>query len=203
VLRGNRRLRRRRGFEPEIQLPFFQGNRDRPTTLEPAEEDLVRQPIAYLGLNHARQRPRAEDRVVTLLREPRSSFGLERDRHATFGQLRLELENELLHDRFHDPWVERPERHDRIESIAELGAEHLFDRLFRSLLRRSLTGPALSGDAVVVGDFEGYVHFLARESGAFLARQETDGAALRAMPVPLLGSVLVQTEGGGLYALGP
>ena len=28
-------------------------------------------------------------------------------------------------------------------------------------------------------------------------------AALRATPVPLLGSVLVQTEGGGLYALGP
>jgi len=54
----------------------------------------------------------------------------------------------------------------------------------------------------VVGDFEGYVHFLARESGAFLARQKTDGA-LRAGPVPLIGSLLVQTEAGGLYAFGP
>jgi len=59
------------------------------------------------------------------------------------------------------------------------------------------------GEAVVVGDFEGYVHVLARESGAFLARKETDGATLRAAPVPLGGSVLVQTEGGGLYAFGP
>jgi len=44
---------------------------------------------------------------------------------------------------------------------------------------------------------------LARESGAFLARKETDGAMLRAGPVPLGGAVLVQTEGGGLYAFGP
>jgi outer membrane protein assembly factor BamB len=71
------------------------------------------------------------------------------------------------------------------------------------LAYRQVSTPLARGEAVVVGDFQGYVHFLARESGAFLARQETDGAALRAMPVPLLGAVLVQTEGGGLYALGP
>ena len=92
----------------------------------------------------------------------------------------------------------------------ERGAVHALDRANGQsvwkqdgLAYRQVSTPLARGEAVVVGDFEGYVHFLARESGAFLARQETDGAALRAMPVPLLGSVLVQTEGGGLYALGP
>jgi outer membrane protein assembly factor BamB len=92
----------------------------------------------------------------------------------------------------------------------ERGAVHALDRgngqsVWKQdgLAYRQVSTPLARGEAVVVGDFEGYVHFLARESGAFLARQETDGAALRAMPVPLLGSVLVQTEGGGLYALGP
>jgi outer membrane protein assembly factor BamB len=72
-----------------------------------------------------------------------------------------------------------------------------------ALAYRGLTAPLPRGEAVVVGDFEGYVHILARESGRFLARVETDGAVLRAAPVPLSGSVLVQTEGGGVYALGP
>lgn len=92
----------------------------------------------------------------------------------------------------------------------ERGAVHALDRTNgqpvwkqEGLAYRQVSTPLARGEAVVVGDFEGYVHFLARESGAFLARQETDGAALRSMPVPLLGSLLVQTEGGGLYALGP
>ena len=92
----------------------------------------------------------------------------------------------------------------------ERGAVHALDRSNglpvwkqEALAYRGVSTPLARGEAVVVGDFEGYVHFLARESGAFLARQQTDGGALRAGPVPLLGSLLVQTEGGGLYALGP
>jgi outer membrane protein assembly factor BamB len=92
----------------------------------------------------------------------------------------------------------------------ERGTVHALDRSSgqpvwkqEGLAYRQVSTPLARGEAVVVGDFEGYVHFLARESGAFLARRQTDGAALRATPVPLLGSVLVQTERGGLYALGP
>ena len=58
------------------------------------------------------------------------------------------------------------------------------------------------GDVVAVGDFEGYVHFLSRESGAFVARYSTDGSAIRAAPLVLPSSVLlVETQDGGLYAL--
>jgi outer membrane protein assembly factor BamB len=54
---------------------------------------------------------------------------------------------------------------------------------------------------VAVGDLQGYVHFVARESGAFLARQATDGSPVRAAPIRLPEGFLVQTQNGGLYAL--
>ena len=72
------------------------------------------------------------------------------------------------------------------------------DKLF--LRQPSLPVPL--GDVVAVGDFEGYVHFLSRESGAFVARYATDGSAIRAAPLVLPSSVvLVETQDGGLYAL--
>jgi len=70
------------------------------------------------------------------------------------------------------------------------------------LFLRQLSAPLGAGNAVVVGDFEGQVHFLARDSGAFVARYATSGGAVRAMPVLLPGgAVLVQTQNGGLFAL--
>jgi outer membrane protein assembly factor BamB len=58
-----------------------------------------------------------------------------------------------------------------------------------------------------VGDFEGYVHFLARDSGAFVARFATGRGAVRAAPaflrLPAGEAVLIQTQNGGLFALAP
>jgi len=55
---------------------------------------------------------------------------------------------------------------------------------------------------VAVGDFEGYVHFLARDSGLFVARFNTNrGSAIRAAPLPIAGGVLVQTQDGALFSL--
>lgn len=67
---------------------------------------------------------------------------------------------------------------------------------------RQLSVPAGFAAAVAVGDFDGYVHFLARDSGAFVARYSTRGGAVRVPPAPLAAGVLVQTQDGGLYALG-
>lgn len=70
------------------------------------------------------------------------------------------------------------------------------------LFLRQLSAPLPAGNTVVVGDFEGQVHFLARDSGAFVARHATGGGAVRAAPVALPGGgVLVQTQNGGLFAL--
>jgi outer membrane protein assembly factor BamB len=71
------------------------------------------------------------------------------------------------------------------------------------LAHRDLTLPVPVGELVAVGDFEGYVHFLARETGAFTARYDTRDGAVRAAPVRLPFGVLVQTKSGGLHALAP
>ena len=69
------------------------------------------------------------------------------------------------------------------------------------LAGRNVSGPLALGRHVVVGDFEGYVHLISREDGAFAARIETDGSAILAAPVALdATSFLVQTRSGGIYA---
>lgn len=71
------------------------------------------------------------------------------------------------------------------------------------LFGRWVSAPLALGRHVFVGDFEGYVHVLSRDDGAFVARIATDGSAIQAPPVALdLGTVLVQTRNGGLYAIG-
>lgn len=70
------------------------------------------------------------------------------------------------------------------------------------LLNRRLSAPLPLGSLVAVGDLEGYVHFLAREDGALAARIQTEGSPIMAQPVALGNSaVLVQTRGGGLFAI--
>lgn len=69
------------------------------------------------------------------------------------------------------------------------------------LLNRKLSAPLSVGPYVAVGDYEGYVHFLARETGQTKLRLATDGSAIVAAPVLLGNTVLVATRNGGLYAL--
>jgi outer membrane protein assembly factor BamB len=67
---------------------------------------------------------------------------------------------------------------------------------------RIVSGPLAFGRYVVVGDYQGYVHFLSREDGSFAARAATDGSAIGAPPVMLnRDSFVVQTRNGGVYAI--
>jgi outer membrane protein assembly factor BamB len=66
------------------------------------------------------------------------------------------------------------------------------DKLF---LRR-LTAPFPLGDVVAVGDVEGYLHFLSRDSGAFVGRIATDGSPIRSSLMRLDQGLLVQTQEG-------
>lgn len=90
----------------------------------------------------------------------------------------------------------------------DTGGVHALDRISgRSvwkqdrLTNRRLSRPYAAGNAIAVGDLEGYVHFVARESGAFVARHATDGSAIRAAPQRVPGGFLVQTQNGALVAL--
>lgn len=69
------------------------------------------------------------------------------------------------------------------------------------LLARQPSAPVVVGRYVVVGDLEGYVHFLSREDGSFAGRIATDGSPIRAKPLDIGDGVLVQTTRGGLYAI--
>lgn len=88
------------------------------------------------------------------------------------------------------------------------GTMHAFDRSNgrsvwkqERLSHRRLSLPLPLGNEIAAGDFQGYVHFAARESGAFVARAATDGSGILAAPVRVPNGVLVQTQNGGLFAL--
>ena len=69
------------------------------------------------------------------------------------------------------------------------------------LAHRQLSQPQAFGELIAVGDLEGYVHLLARDTGAFVARYATGGGPVRAAPRPIPGGLLVQTQNGALHAL--
>jgi outer membrane protein assembly factor BamB len=69
-----------------------------------------------------------------------------------------------------------------------------------SMKRRGLTAPALDGDALVVGDFEGYVHWLDKATGEIVARQKTDGDRITNAAVTTDEGVFVQTDSGKVVA---
>jgi outer membrane protein assembly factor BamB len=66
---------------------------------------------------------------------------------------------------------------------------------------RRLSTPFSFGRAVVVGDYQGFIHFLSREDGAFLARVKTDKGAIFAAPVTRGAHLIFQTQSGTMVAL--
>jgi len=77
------------------------------------------------------------------------------------------------------------------------------DSLWRQtrLLRRKLTAPVIVGGNVIVGDFEGYVHWISREDGRFVARKKVADAAIRSKPIVKDDLVFVTASDGTLTAL--
>lgn len=70
------------------------------------------------------------------------------------------------------------------------------------LRNRRLAGPAVVPQALAVGDYEGYLHFLSRNNGNLIGRVQVGGGAIVS---PLVGSdygVLVQTGNGNLMLVG-
>jgi outer membrane protein assembly factor BamB len=70
----------------------------------------------------------------------------------------------------------------------------------KALMNRSLSAPALQGDFTVVGDFEGYLHWLSSEDGSLAARQRV-GDAIVAAPVVVDDILYVLAVDGKLTAL--
>ncbi len=69
-----------------------------------------------------------------------------------------------------------------------------------ALLRREPTLPTPFATSVVVGDFEGYLHFMSSADGSMLARRRVGKGLLSGMPVVIGGRLYVQSESGVLAA---
>lgn len=69
----------------------------------------------------------------------------------------------------------------------------------RALERRWLTAPALMGSSVVVADYQGVIHWLSMDDGAFQARARA-GARISAAPQVAGHLLLVQTDKGAIEA---
>ncbi len=69
------------------------------------------------------------------------------------------------------------------------------------LANRSLTAPVTYDDYVVVGDFDGYIHWLAISDGRQLGRIKISDSAINASPVVVDNTVYVYAKDGTLVAL--
>jgi len=71
----------------------------------------------------------------------------------------------------------------------------------KELHNRKLTAPVVYGNYVVVGDFEGYVHWLATSDGRQLGRVQVSSSAIEANPVVVDTTVYIYAKDGTLAAL--
>lgn len=76
------------------------------------------------------------------------------------------------------------------------------DALWRQtrLLRRKVTAPVIVGNNVIVGDLEGYVHWMSRDDGRFVTRYRITDEAIRSKPVVKDDLVYVTASDGTLTA---
>jgi outer membrane protein assembly factor BamB len=71
------------------------------------------------------------------------------------------------------------------------------------LTYRRLSAPAVVGDYVIVGDFEGYVHWMASADGHFVARTRVDSDGILVQPLVVDGRAYVLGNGGEIAVLEP
>ena len=71
------------------------------------------------------------------------------------------------------------------------------------LLYRGLTTPLALGKTLVVGDAQGYMHWLSRDNARVMARLPTDGSAIVGAPVLVDGTLIALTAKGGVFAWRP
>lgn len=88
------------------------------------------------------------------------------------------------------------------------GAVHALDRstgasIWRQdkLFLRRVSRPLALGKLIAVADYQGYVHLLRREDGAFAARLATDGSEVRSNLQPMGDGFVAQSANGAVISL--
>lgn len=87
------------------------------------------------------------------------------------------------------------------ESLIQAYARDTGNSLFtvNALKHRDVSAAALLNRSFVLGDSQGFVHWLARDTGNFVARMSTDSTAINTAPVLAGQTVVVRTQ-NALYA---
>ena len=70
-----------------------------------------------------------------------------------------------------------------------------------ALTNRSVTGAAVFNDHIVVGDFEGYLHWLDIETGDIVARHQVDSSGVYTAPLVANNILYTQSRDGDLQAI--
>ena len=91
------------------------------------------------------------------------------------------------------------DQNDRLLALTTDGGVTLWTQ--SDLLHRLLTAPALYNGNLVVGDSEGYMHWINTEDGRFVAQQKVDSSGFLTEPVVADGKLLIQAKDGTLYAI--
>ena len=70
-----------------------------------------------------------------------------------------------------------------------------------NLLNRYPSAPVIIGNSIIVGDLEGYLHWLDKESGETQQRISIGKDKISSVPLVMKDTVIVQTDGGNLVSV--
>jgi outer membrane protein assembly factor BamB len=91
------------------------------------------------------------------------------------------------------------DQNDRVVALNADGGVTLWTQ--SDLLHRNLTAPVLYNGYLVVGDSEGYMHWINADDGRFVAQQKVDSSGFQTDPVVASDKLLIQAKDGTLYAI--
>ncbi|MEX0446921.1 outer membrane protein assembly factor BamB [Xenorhabdus sp. SGI246] len=86
---------------------------------------------------------------------------------------------------------------DRILSLRKSDGVTIWSQ--NNLLHRNLTAPEMYNGYLVVGDGEGYLHWLNMADGQFVAQHKVDSSGLLSRPVIASDKLMVQAKDGAVY----
>lgn len=90
------------------------------------------------------------------------------------------------------------DQNDRITALKTDGGITLWSQ--SDLLHRNLTAPVMYNGYLVVGDAEGYLHWVNTDDGRFVVQQKVDSSGFLSAPTVASDKLMIQAKGGTVYA---
>ena len=91
------------------------------------------------------------------------------------------------------------DQNDRVLSVRKSDGVTLWTQ--EELLNRGLSAPEMYNGYLVVGDKEGYLHWLDMNTGGFVAQSKLNSSGIHARPVVASDKLMVQARNGTVYLL--